>query len=124
MDSAKQGAGDRCILRLMSPPPYDDETMAQVLQIYADAPMREGDAALLLDHKLCVEVERMANEWDDELCRNTAYILRETTTSVVVAIARPGASLLPQDFQLWRDLHRELRGSAVDLQPLRALPAA
>src|SRR3954469_15619081 len=109
----------------MSTPPYDEETLAQVMQIYADAPMPEGDAGLLLDDKVCVEVERLVTEWDEELCRKTAYILRESTTnSVIVAIARPGASLLPQDFALWRDLHRELRGTAVDLQPLRALPAA
>ena len=108
----------------MTEPPYDEETLAQVLQIYTDAPMAEGDAALLLDHKLCVEVERLALEWDTELCEKTAYILRETTKRVIVAIARPDAALLPQDFQLWRDLHQELRGSDVDLQPLRALPAA
>lgn len=100
------------------------ETLAQVLQIYADAPMEEGDAALLLDDKVCVEVERLALEWDAELCHNTASILRESATSVIVAIARPRATLLPQDFQLWRDLHHELRGTDVDLQPLRALPAA
>ncbi|MDT7570028.1 MAG: hypothetical protein QOE05_202 [Actinomycetota bacterium] len=108
----------------MTEPPYDEQTLAQVLRIYADAPMNEGDAALLLDHKLCVEVERLALEWDTELCENTAYILREATKSVIVAIARPGARLLPQDVQLWRELHDELRGSDVDLQPLRALPAA
>jgi hypothetical protein len=86
--------------------------------------MPAGDVALVLDGKVCVEVERLANEWDNELCRNTAWILRETARSVVVAIARPAGSLLPADFQLWRDLHQELRGSSVDLSPLRALPAA
>ena len=108
----------------MDPTPYDEETLSEVLQIYAAHPMTEGDAALLLDHKRCVEVEQLTVEWDAQLCENTAYILRASTKSVIVAIARPGATLLPQDFQLWRDLHRELRGSDVDLRPLRALPAA
>jgi hypothetical protein len=108
----------------MTPPPYDDDQIATVLQIYADHPLREGDVALLLDNKLCVEVERLATEWDDVLCRNTASILRETTTQVVVAIARRDASLLPRDYQLWRDLHGELRDSDIALHPLMALPAA
>ena len=103
---------------------YDEETLAEVLQIYAENPMVEGDVALLLDDKRCVEVDRLAVEWDRQLCENTAYILREVTSSVIVAIARPGGRLLPQDYQLWRDLHHELRGSAVDLRPLQALPAA
>lgn len=119
-----QGRPKRRILRAMTTPPYNDDTLAQVLQIYAETPMPEGDAALFLDGKVCLEIERLALEWDDELCRNTAKILRETTGSVVVAIARRSAALLPADFQLWRDLHQELRGSEVALLPLRALPAA
>lgn len=106
----------------MGTPPYEEQTLVQVLEIYAGAPMPAGDAALLLDNKVCVEIERLATEWDAELCRNTAFILRETTSNVIVAIARPGGALLPQDYQLWRDLHREPRGSAVELQPRRVGP--
>lgn len=102
----------------------DDATVNELLQVYADAPMLAGDVALLLDGKVCLEVERLATEWDEQLCRNTAQILRETTSSALIAVARADGALLPTDFQLWRDLHQELRDSDVQLLPIRALPAA
>lgn len=105
--------------------PYDDSDFQVALQIYADHPMPAGDTLLLLvDTRQCVEIERLATEWDDELRRNTAELLRQTARQVVVAISRPDRKLLPSDFQLWRDLHAELRDSEVELLPVRALPAA
>lgn len=45
-------------------------------------------------------------------------------TAAPEAIARPACVLLASDHQLWRDLHADLRGSDVQLLPVRALPAA
>src|SRR3954451_9045592 len=105
--------------------PSDDDDLANVLDAYVDYPLTEGDAVLLLlDTRQCVEIERLATEWDEELSRNTAEMLRQTARRVVVAIARRDRELLPSDFQLWRDLHADLRDSDVDLLPVRALPAA
>ena len=102
------------------------EDIVRLLEpIYADHPMPDGDAVLVfVDGKVCVEVERLAAEWDDQLRRTTGAILREHGQRVVVAIARHDQELLPSDFQLWRDLHADLRDSAVQLLPVRALPAA
>lgn len=97
---------------------------AEALRIYAETPLSNGDAILLLDDTVCLELAGLADHWDDLLRRNTAKILRDTASSVVVAIARPGAELLPRDFQLWRDLHAALRDTDVELHPVRALPAA
>lgn len=104
--------------------PYDDSAIATMLGIYADLPIRDGDVALLLDEKVCVEVEELAAQWDDVLRRNTVQMLRETASRVVVAIARVDAELLPSDYELWRELHQDLRDSGVELLPLRAMPAA
>ena len=104
--------------------PYGEDPLAAALRIYSDIPMEEGDAILLLDNMVCLEMEGLASDWDATISQNTARILRETARSVTLAIARPGATPLPSDVQLWCDLHAELRGSQVELQPLRALPAA
>ena len=109
----------------MTTPQHDDSSLARVLQIYEDDPLDDGDAVLLfVDEKTCVEIPGLAAEWDGRLRENTAYILRRTGRRVQVAIARADQELLPTDFELWRDLHRELRDSDVELLPVRALPAA
>ena len=95
-----------------------------VLRIYTDAPMADGDAVLLLDGEVCLELQGMADGWDDVGRRNLVSILVQTSQRVLVAIARPRAELRPGDYQLWRDLHRDLAGTQVDLLPVRALPAA
>ncbi len=50
--------------------------------------------------------------------------MRTNAATVLVLIARPDGELLDTDYQLWRELHAELRDSAVQLLPVRALPAA
>lgn len=102
----------------------DDDKLADVLRIYADHPMRDGDVVLLLDDKVCFEVEGLAIHWDAVLRRNTANIVRETAQRAVVLIARRHRKLRDSDYQLWRDLHADLRDSDVQLLPVRALPAA
>lgn len=71
-----------------------------------------------------LEMAGLADHWDDVVRRNTAHIVRETARRVVVAIARAGRDLHPEDFRLWRELHEDLRDSNVELLPVQALPAA
>lgn len=104
--------------------PPGDGTLAGLLEIYADAPMDAGDAVLLLDGRVCVEIEQLATNWDEQLLRNTVSILRKTARNVVVAIARPQGRLLPSDRKLWWELHQELHSCDVELRPIQALPAA
>ena len=96
---------------------------ATVLRAYAEHPLADGDAVLLVDDAACLELTGLADEWDDDLRTGLTRALREASR-VVVAIARDGAALRPSDYQLWRDLHAGLRGTDVALQPVRALPAA
>ena len=111
--------------RMPTQPPSEDADLLAVLGAYAKYPLSDGDAVLLfLDTRQCVEIERLAADWDEERSRNTAEMLRRSATRVCVAIAREDEELLPSDFQLWRDLHAELRNSEVQLLPVRALPAA
>ena len=104
--------------------PYDDTALRQALRVYADHPLDDGDVVLLLDDAVCLEIEQLADTWDGVLRRNTGQVLRDTARRAAVAIARRDAVLRPSDFQLWRDLHEELRGSEVELLPVQALPAA
>ena len=104
----------------MTPP----DRLAEVLRIYADHPLDDGDAVLLIDDEVCLEIEDLADEWDAVRRSSTTGILLSTARCVQVAIARPRAVLLDRDYQLWRDLHADLRDSDVQLLPVRALPAA
>ena len=102
----------------------DDGADERALRLYAEHPLEDGDAVLLLDGTVCLELERMADEWDDLGRRDLVQVLVQTSRRVLVAIARPRAQLRPSDYQIWRDLHRELDGTDVELLPVRALPAA
>lgn len=91
----------------------------------AAMPRDDGVAVLFLD-AVCCEITGLADHWDDVLCESTAQVLRETATTVAEAEAsfRRGADLRPPDYGIWRDLHTELRGSGVELLPVKGLPAA
>ena len=101
-----------------------NEQLAEILSIYTDHPLDEGDAVLLLDDKVCLEIEQLATEWDDVLRHKTAQVVRSSASRALVHIARPDGVLRDSDYQVWRDLHADLRDSDVDLLPVRALPAA
>src|SRR5688500_20325238 len=100
----------------------DDGRLADLLDVYADHPLDDGDVVLVLDDQVCLEVEGLAEHWDPLVRRNTAKIVRETSTSVVVLIARPERTLIDRDYQLGRDLHTDLRDTDVQLHPVRGRP--
>ncbi len=108
---------------------YDDicraaDRLAELLQIFNDDPLDDGDAVLLLDDKVCLELEQLATEWDHVLRSNTADLPRSTATRVLVLIPWPGGVLRHDDYQLWRDLHADLRGTDVQLLSVRGMQAA
>lgn len=100
-----------------------DARTAAALDAYADDPVPEGTAVLLLDGSVCMQVAGLADSSDAVLRGNTAEVLRQTAQEVVLAVARPGADLTVADHRLWRDLHDDLDGEVV-LMPIQALPAA
>lgn len=104
--------------------PENRTRITEAMHIYAETPLDPGDGVLFLDGRVILEVPSLAEEWDVPLCESLGANLRETATEVMLAIARPGADLLPSDYRLWRELHEELRDSPVDLLPVQALPAA
>ena len=101
--------------------PCDED---RALRVYDEHPLEDGDAVLLLDGTVCLELESLADGWDDVGRRNLVSILTRTSHRVLVAIARDRGRLQPGDYQLWRELHEDLRGTDVELLPVRALPAA
>lgn len=96
----------------------------QALRTYADTPMEDGDAVFLLDDEVCLEFAQFAPGWDDDGCARVVKLLETCASRVLLAIAREGGGLLPGDYQLWRELHEGLRGTQIELLPVRALPAA
>lgn len=96
----------------------------QALRTYADTPMEDGDAVLLLNDEVCLEFEQFAAGWDDDGCSRVVDLLAASASRVLLAIAREGSTLLPGDYQLWRELHEALRDTQVELLPVQALPAA
>ncbi|MCW2715124.1 MAG: hypothetical protein JWN88_2171 [Frankiales bacterium] len=108
----------------MNPVTHMSPRASAALRIYADTPMDEGDAVLLLDDEVCLEFGQLTTGWDDESRRRLAQMLDASASRVLLAIARDGGRLLPRDYQIWRELHEELRSTRVELLPVRALPAA
>ena len=96
-----------------------DSKLAEVLRIYADHPLDDGDAVLVIDDEVCLEMGDRA-----DLRSSSTRVLMSAADRVQVAIARPAGVLLASDYQLWRELHADLRDSPVQLLPVRALPAA
>jgi hypothetical protein len=107
-----------------SGPAYDRSRLDALLRAYADDPMEDGDAVLLLDDQVCLEVAHLADAWDERGRGKLVDLVTRTATRVTVAIARRGSELLPGDYLLWRQLHEDLRSTDVELRPVQALPAA
>lgn len=92
------------------------------LAAYDTFPMDEGDAALLLDEAVCLEVEQLAVDWDDELVKSLASTLL-SASKVRLLVARRGGRPLPSDVRLWTALRLALAGR-VEVQPLTTMRAA
>lgn len=101
----------------------DEDRLNELLDVYADHPLEDGDAVLVIDDEVCLEIEHLAEQWAT-LRSSTVHVLRCSASRAMVLIARPDATLLDRDYQLWRELHADLRDSPVQLLPVRALPAA
>lgn len=115
------------MLERMTPTPRDPSEFSreqEALRLYAEHPLDDGDALLLLDDDVCLELTGLADGWDEVMRRRLVELLGRGARRVLVAIARDRGRLLPSDYQLWRELHQDLRGTDIDLLPVRALPAA
>ena len=101
----------------LSHPP--DPRCMDVLRTYRDHPLDDGDAVLVIDDEVCLELGDRA-----ELRSRGTLVLLSAASRVQVAIARSSGVLHDSDYALWRDLHADLRDTGVLLLPVRALPAA
>ena len=61
----QQRAARADILRRTTTHDHDTPRERQALRLYSDDPMDDGDAVLLLDERVCLELEGLANEWED-----------------------------------------------------------
>jgi len=97
-----------------------------VLAIYRDNPMRDGDVVVLIQPlQLATEIEGLADQWDPVLRANLSAVLQEIgANEVQLGIARPDARLQDRDHLLQLDLEQELGTAGITVQPLIALPAA
>jgi hypothetical protein len=97
-----------------------------VLAIYRDHPMSDGDVVVLVEHlKLATEIEGLADHWDPVVRTNLGFVLQEIGASEVqLGIARRDGRLRDRDHLLQLDLEQELGTAGIALHPLIALPAA
>lgn len=96
-----------------------------VLRSYEQHPMAAGDAVLLLDDEVCLELAALGDQWPDGGSASLVTLLTGADCrSVRLLVARPGAELQASDYQLWRELHAGLRDTGTELRTLWALPAA
>lgn len=97
--------------------------LEKILAAYDDHPMRDGDAVLLMDHQVALEMEGLADNWSAELREGIAEGVRLHFRSVPLAVARRGKVLHPGDHALWADLREKLLAD-VDVLPIIAVSAA
>jgi hypothetical protein len=101
------------------------EKLEDILAAYRDSPMDNGDATIVTDLELVIEVGGMADLWDRVAGRNLCEVLRESgAQEIALAIARPESALLPQDHAMWADIREELHGSGIAIRDPIGLPAA
>lgn len=98
---------------------------SEIRAVYTDIPLENGDALIVTDLSAIQQVDGLADHWDPTVRRFVVKILTEMDVREVrLAIARPGAELLPQDHALWADLREELLGSGIRVLAPEGLPAA
>ena len=96
-----------------------------VLAIYRDHPMDNGDAVAFLDHKLAVEMEGVADQWDPQLRDSISAALEGSgTKELALAVCRPDGVPLPQDHAMWADLRERCFALGIRVEPLIGLPSA
>jgi hypothetical protein len=101
------------------------EKLEEVLAAYRRTPMDNGDAAIVTDLDLVIEVEGMGDLWDRVAGSNICRVLRETgAQEIALAVARPESELLAQDHAMWADIREELLGAGIILRDPIGLPAA
>lgn len=84
-----------------------------------------GDVLLTVDRIEVALLEQWADRWDPVLRQNTAFVIRELgAREVELAVARPDAALLPQDYAMWADLREELAPTGIVLRDPIGLRAA
>lgn len=97
----------------------------EALEVYVQYPMDDGDAVLLLDETVCLELERPGDAPDRaRLLDGLLATLRSSCSVVLLAVARTGRRPRPADLLLWTELCAGLQDSDVQLRPLVLLPAA
>ncbi len=93
------------------------------LEIYEQYPMEDGDAVILLDDTVCLELEQPGRAPDRTLLDGLVHALRTSASVVVLAVARTGRRPRPADLLLWTELCAALADSGAQLRPLVLLPA-
>lgn len=94
------------------------------LQTYVDIPLDDGDAVLLLDGTVCLEIGRLTEDWSPEHRAGLVEMLVATCTTVLLALARPGRAARPADLIVWAELRDALAERDLLLLPLALLPTA
>lgn len=133
MDNSHGGRGRDTVPGMTTPaaaaPDPDDQLTdkeRRLLEIYDETPMDDGDVAFLLDERVALELEQMADQWRAEDLGHFVGQVLTHSRRVVVVIARRGSDLTPRDYALVGFVREQAAASpdAPRILPLQAVPAA
>ena len=105
---------------------HDPADTAAVFEAYRTYPAANGDLLLLLTElRQVLHLEGCADAWDPRIRRNLGAVFEDLgIREIQVAISRPDAELLGQDYALTVELREELAKHGISVSAPRGLPAA
>ncbi len=92
------------------------------LEVYLQHPLDDGEALLLLDGSVCLELLRPPG--GPSLLDPALRTAARACSTVLLAVARPGRRARAADLLLWTEVFEAVDGVDVELLPLVVLPAA
>jgi len=91
------------------------------LEIYTEHPLQDGDVVLLLDGKRILEINGLADHWQEARDGVLHTLTTNARRRVLLAVTRRGADLHGGDHALWADLRASLEASRIQVLPVQAL---
>ncbi len=98
-----------------------DPREATALAIYTEHPLQDGDVVFLLDGRRLLEINGLADHWQEARDGVLQTLTTNARRRVLLAVTRQGADLHGGDHALWADLKTTLAGAGIEVLPIQAL---
>lgn len=91
------------------------------LDVYTEHPLQDGDVVFLIDGRCILEVNGLADHWQQARDGVLHTLSTNARRRVLLAVTRRGADLHGGDHALWADLRTSLADSRIEVLPVQAL---